>query len=125
MVAPTVLVDTSVWVAHLRSTDARLVEVLDRGDVVMHPMVIGELACGNLPKRADMLHLFHLLPTSPVASDAEVLDFIDANRLMGRGIGWVDVHLLASARLGAEVRLWTLDTRLATAARRLFVAYGE
>ncbi|HEX6134909.1 MAG TPA: PIN domain-containing protein [Longimicrobiales bacterium] len=118
-----ILVDTSVWIGHLRRTDPHLVELLEAGEVVTHPMVIGELACGTLPERESFLRLLSLLPAAPVASDAEALGFIESERLMGRGIGYVDVHVLASARLGGETRLWTADARLAAAARRLFVGY--
>lgn len=118
-----ILVDTSVWIGHLRRGDAHLVDLLEQGEVGTHPMVIGELACGNLPWRKEVLALLSRLPMAPVASDAEALGFIEANRLMGRGIGYIDVHVLASALLADGTRLWTDDARLAGAARRLFVGY--
>jgi predicted nucleic acid-binding protein len=117
-----ILVDTSVWIGHLRRTDKRLVELLEAGGVLTHPLVIGELACGNLPRREEMLSLLEQLPAAPVATDAEALTLIERHRLMGRGIGYIDVHLLAAALLGRDVRVWTEDARLAAAARRLFVA---
>jgi hypothetical protein len=118
-----ILVDTSVWIGHLRRADAHLAEILEQGEVQSHPLVIGELACGNLPRRKEMLALMSRLPMAPVASDTEALGFIEVNRLMGRGIGYIDVHLLASSMLVAGTRLWTDDARLAGAARRLFVGY--
>lgn len=106
-----ILVDTSVWVDHLRSGDADLSAALLAAQVGMHPWVIGELGCGNLKARSQVLDLLQSLPPMPVASNREVLFFIDQHALMGRGIGYVDVHLLASARL-AHARLWTRDKRL-------------
>lgn len=117
-----ILVDTSVWIDHLRRSDARLVASLEWGDVAVHPHVIGELACGQLRNRPTVLELMADLPAAPVASDAEALTFLEARELMGRGIGWVDVHLLASAALGDGVRLWTKDRRLAEVARSLDLA---
>ena len=112
------LVDTSVWVDHLRRGN-RLLEVhLQEARVLCHPLVIGELACGNLRRREEVLSLLATLPRVPVARDDEVLAFVEANRLLGRGLGWIDMHLLASTRL-AHTALWTLDKRLATAARSL------
>lgn len=111
-----VLVDTSVWIDHLRKGDAALRSALEAGQVLMHPFVLGELACGNLNNRADLLSLLRDLPPAPVATDAEVLGFIDRHRLMGRGIGYLDVHLLASATLAAPARMWTRDKRLANVA---------
>ena len=112
------LVDTSVWVGHLRYGNPRLAAHLQRGVVHCHPFVIGELACGNLGRRQEVLSLLAALPQVPIATHDEVLAFVDAHRLMGRGLGWVDVHLLAAARL-ADTVLWTLDGRLARAARDL------
>jgi predicted nucleic acid-binding protein len=117
-----VLVDTSVWIAHLRSGDPRLASLLDQGEVVCHPAVIGELACGNLPRREETLRLFNDLPQAVVAGHDEVMRFIESEGLMGTGLGYVDVHLLASARLtGAPV--WTLDQPLRKAARKLAVFF--
>lgn len=112
------LVDTSIWVDHFRHHEARLAELLDDGLVVTHPFVIGELACGNLAKRNEVLELIGALPSVPVADDQEVLAFVESRRLMGRGLGWIDAHLLASAAL-ASVPLWTSDKRLSTAAGEL------
>ena len=118
-----ILVDTSVWVDHLRAGDAELVALLDRAQVLSHPFVIGELACGNLRNRTEVLRLLQDLPQLPVANDAEVLFFIERHRLMGRGIGYVDNHLLAATALAAPARLWTRDQRLAAVARDLTLAY--
>jgi predicted nucleic acid-binding protein len=107
-----VLVDTSVWIDHLRKGDAALAAALEGGRVLMHPFVLGELACGNLNDRAGLLALLRDLPPAPVATDDEALGFIDRHALMGRGIGYIDVHLLASAALAAPTRLWTRDRRL-------------
>jgi len=118
------LVDTSVWIDHLRQGDDELVAALLAGQVLIHPWVVGELACGNLHDRKQVLDLLQSLPLSPVAVENEVVFFIDQHALMGRGIGYVDVHLLASARL-AKARLWTRDKRLATVANELGIAYME
>jgi len=106
-----ILVDTSIWIDHLRRGDRQLVELLDGGRVVMHPFVLGELACGNLQDRGQLLALLHKLPRAVRPNDDEVLFFIEAQELGGRGIGFVDAHLLASALL-SEVSLWTRDRRL-------------
>ena len=118
-----ILVDTSVWVEHLRSGSAALAEELGAGQVLTHPFVIGELACGTLKNRREVLGLLGRLPSAPTATHAEALDFLERCRLMGRGIGFIDVHLLASAALAAPARLWTRDRRLAMIATELNVAY--
>ena len=110
-----ILVDTSVWVEHLRHGLPRLATLLQAGEVLIHPWVIGELACGNLRNRSQVLGLLQGLPAATVASDAEVLLLIEGDRLMGRGIGYIDTHLLASARL-SHCRLWTQDRHLAAVA---------
>ena len=121
------LVDTSVWIDHLRHGDAGLVVALEAGQVWMHAFVLGELACGNLrsrTERAQLLGLLQALPALPVTTDKEALFFIDQHELMGRGIGYVDVHLLASARLGGA-QLWTRDKRLHGVAAALGLAQSE
>jgi predicted nucleic acid-binding protein len=120
-----ILVDTSVWVDHLRSGDARLAAQLDAASVAMHPMVLGELACGNLKDRQTLLTLWWNLPQLPAATDAEALFFLERNRLWGRGIGYIDVHLLASVSLQAGARLWTRDRRLRETAEQLGLAHPE
>ena len=118
------LVDTSVWIDHLRHGDATLTAALEAGQVWMHSFVLGELACGNLWSRVEVLGLLQALPPMPVSTDKEVLFFIDQHELMGRGIGYIDVHLLASARLGGA-QLWTRDKRLHTVAAELGLAHPE
>lgn len=113
-----ILVDTSVWVDHLRRGNARLVELLQAGIVAGHPFVVGELACGSLSNRKEVLSLLDELPGATSATHAEVMAFIEARRLMGSGLGYVDVHLLASASLDG-IELWTLDKTLARSAARL------
>lgn len=119
-----ILVDTSVWIDHLGRGDAELVSMLSEGQVLVHPWIIGELACGNLQDRKLVLDLLQSLPSAPVANTGEVLFFIEKHALMGRGIGYVDVHLLAAARL-AGTRLWTRDKRLVVVADELGMAYTE
>jgi len=116
-----VLVDTSVWIDHLRIPNLPLVRLLKDAKVVVHPFVVGELACGRLARRDEVLGLLGKLPRLLPVSDAEALLFIEANGLAGSGIGWVDVHLLAASRL-ARASLLTSDKPLARAARRLGLA---
>jgi predicted nucleic acid-binding protein len=113
-----VLVDTSVWIDHFRRRNAQLAGLLDAAQVWIHPFVIGELACGSLSRRTEVLGLLEALPKVPLVDHQEVLDFITVQRLHGRGLGWVDMHLLASARL-ADLPLWTRDRPLAAAATEL------
>ncbi|MBA7661281.1 Ribonuclease VapC32 [subsurface metagenome] len=119
-----VLVDTSVWVSHLREGNPRLVSLLNDGDVVCHPFIIGELSCGNLRNRSEILSLLRSLPMVNQAEHEEVLQFVESNDLMGRGLGYVDVHLLASAVLfGVPIR--TLDRKLRMASSKLGVCHGR
>jgi len=120
-----VLVDTSVWVDHLRTGDARLAALLMRNQVAMHPMVIGELACGNLRDRESLLALWRNLPGLAAASDEEALYFLARHRLWGRGIGYVDLHLLAAVSLSQGATLWTRDRRLHAIAGTLGFAIGD
>jgi hypothetical protein len=119
-----ILVDTSVWVDHLRSGNRHLAALLGEGRVLCHAMVIGELACGRLARRADILRWLSELPRAREASHAEVLRLIGQRQLMGRSIGFVDAHLLAAVLLTAPARLWTNDRRLHRVARELGVASG-
>ena len=114
-----ILVDTSVWVDHLRAGEPALVHLLDHGLVLAHPWVTGELALGHLSQRQDILGLLTGLPSAEIATDAEVLGLIEAEQLYGLGIGYVDAQLLAATRLTADARLWTADKRLAVVARHL------
>ncbi len=118
-----ILVDTSVWIDHLRAADEHLVSLLNDGRVLTHPMVIGELACGSLPERNEVLSLLARLPRVPVAADDEVLILIERHGLMGRGIGYIDAHLLASAALAETALLWTRDRRLSSVAAGLRLSY--
>ncbi len=113
-----ILVDTSVWVEHLRRGHPRLGKLLVEAEVLGHPFVLGEIALGHLRRRAEILGLFAALPQAEVAHHDEVLAFVEQHHLPASGIGWVDAHLLASAALSAA-RLWTLDRRLAGVAARL------
>ena len=106
-----ILVDTSVWVDHLRYGNARLGHLLIDGEATIHPFVMGELACGHLTKRSEILSLLKTLPSLEVAQDDEVLRLIESHKLFGRGLGWVDVHLLTSAVL-AQLPIWSLDKAL-------------
>lgn len=116
-----ILVDTSVWVDHLRKGNDALAALLRADEVACHPFVIGELACGSLRNRAELLTLLSALPPLPKVADDEALGFIDRHRLMGKGLGLIDVHLLASCLL-ASVGLWTRDASLARAASSLGLA---
>lgn len=118
------LVDTSVWIDHLRQGNRALAALLEAGEVLCHPFVIGEVACGHLRQRQRILTLLASLPSAPLAGHEEVMRLVDGHRLAGSGIGWLDAHLLASTRL-AGVRLWTLDRRLRVVARRLGVLAGS
>lgn len=118
-----ILVDTSVWIDHLRHSDLRLVDALEGGQVLMHPFVLGELACGCLTRRDEVLALLAALPAAPVATESEALGLIARHRLMGRGIGYIDVHLLAATALSSEARLWTRDKRLEAIAADLRLAW--
>ena len=107
-----ILVDTSLWVDHLARGDERLLALLVQGRVLMHPMVIGEIACGNLADRAELLELLHSLPQAVVAEHDEALALMERYNLFGQGIGWIDMHLLAATALTADATLWTRDKRL-------------
>jgi len=117
-----VLVDTSVWVAHLRKGDIRLKSLLNDGLAVCHPFIVGELACGNLKNRAEVLSLLQTLPSAVRAEHEDVMSFIEKYHLMGKGLGYVDMHLLASAFL-SNIPLWTLDKKLNQTASLLKKAY--
>jgi predicted nucleic acid-binding protein len=119
-----VLVDTSVWVSHLRETHLSLADLLNNGEVACHQFVIGELACGNLTKRTAILSLLQALPIAILAEHEEVLALIENPDLAGKGLGYVDVHLLASAVL-TGLSLWTLDRKLERAADILHCRHRE
>ncbi len=116
-----ILVDTSVWIEHLRKGSERLRSLLYNEQVLCHPYVVGELACGTLHNRQEILSTLRALPEARVAEQEEVLRFLEARRLYGHGIGWVDAHLLASTLL-TGCKLWTLDQPLRRAAAVLHVS---
>jgi hypothetical protein len=118
-----VLIDTSVWVSHFKDGNPQLEALLMKGNVVCHPFVIGELACGNLKNRKEILSLLEALPTATTADHEEVLYFIEQYQLMGIGLGYIDIHLLASARL-SRIRFWTRDKKLMEAAVKLNASYN-
>ncbi len=113
-----ILVDTSVWVSHLRDGNSRLEQLLNDGEIVCHPFIIGELACGNIKNRKEILSLLGALPMVEQVADEEILFFIENKNLMGKGLGLIDIHLLAVASLN-DVSLWTLDCKLKQAAAKL------
>ena len=117
-----VLVDTAIWVSHLKEGDAGLKSLLEDGEVLCHPFIIGELACGNLKNRAEILSLLEALPQAKPAGHDEVMEFIEIHNLAGTGLGYVDVHLLASALLSRSP-LWTADRSLGAAAKKLGIEY--
>ncbi len=117
-----VLVDTSVWVNHLARSNNHLSKLLLKKEVVIHPFIIGELACGSIKNRNEVLGLLQLLPSVKQATFEEYLKFIESRHLIAKNIGFVDIHLCASALLG-NVKLWTLDKKLAAAAEGLKITY--
>ena len=119
-----ILVDTSVWVEHLRAGNAELKGLLESGQVLCHPFITGEVALGSLRRRDVILRELRALPQASMASDEEVLLLIEHRALFGRGIGYVDAHLIAAARLTPTATLWTRDTRLHAVATELALATG-
>ena len=117
-----VLVDTSVWFAHLRKGNIGLEALLNEGHVVCHSFIVGELACGNLKNRSETLSLLKTLPMATHAEHDELMQFIENHSLMGKGLGYIDMHLLASAIL-SKVPLWTLDKKLNQVSLKLGLAY--
>lgn len=106
-----ILADTSVWIDHLRKRDPELSEILQKGEVCIHPFIIGEIACGNLTNRIEIIELLKALPEVLAASEDETLQFIENQKLYGKGLGYIDIHLLASSLIN-KVSLWTKDKRL-------------
>lgn len=117
-----ILVDTSIWIDHLREGNDSLVVLLQSDAVCIHPWIVGELACGNLGNRKEVLELLSALPQLIPASDGEVLHFIASRRLMGRGVGYIDMHLLAASVIHTA-NIWTRDKRLGDIAVELGLAY--
>jgi predicted nucleic acid-binding protein len=120
-----ILVDTSIWIDHLRAGDPELAALLQNGHVMAHPWVIGELGLGHLSRRTEILGLLSNLPQAQTATDVEVLAMIEDHSLFGRGIGYIDAHLLASTLLTTGSGLWTRDRRLAAAAGGLGIAHPD
>ena len=118
-----ILVDTSVWIDHLHNPESALIEQLEAGNVLMHPMVIGELACGNLRDRADRLKEWWALPLIPEITHEEVISLIESNRLMGHGIGFIDAHLVCATLRHGEAHLWTRDARLKRVSETCGIAF--
>jgi len=119
-----VLVDTSVWVSHLRKGNSNLKRLLNDGYVVCHTFIVGELACGNLKNRSEILSLLQALPMSIQAEHDEVMKLIENNQLMGKGLGYIDVHLLAAASL-TEVLIWTIDKKLDDISQKMGLSFTE
>lgn len=117
-----VLVDTSVWVRHFREGDSDLEQLLNNGQVMCHPYIVGELACSNMKNRREVLSLLQLLPLATLAKHEEILQFIELNHLMGKGLGYIDLHLSASAVL-TRVPVWSHDKKLNEANERLGIRY--
>jgi predicted nucleic acid-binding protein len=118
-----VLVDASIWIDHLRLKDEQLITLLELGQVFIHPMIIGELACGYLQNRQQLLSLWNNLPCVTEASHNEALHCLEKNKLMGKGIGYIDLHLLASTLLTSNTSVWTRDRRLDDLAERLNICW--
>ena len=119
-----VLVDTSVWVDHFKKRNERLADLLEEGRVVCHPYVVTEVACGTPPNRRDIIAMLGELESTPLATTEEILELIERRSLYGRGCGFVDMSLLASALLSDQTLIWTLDKRLESVAAGLNQAYG-
>jgi len=120
-----ILVDTSVWIDHFRKRELALERLLEAGRVFIHPFIIGELACGNIKHRETILSLLKDLPAATLATHDETLLYIEKNALMGRGIGYIDIHLLASVALSDGRGLWTRDKRLHIVAEHMGRAWAE
>ena len=119
-----VLVDTSVWVDYLRQGDRQLSSLLEKDEVFCHPLIVGELACGRLEPRTEILHRLDLLPKTPLVQNSEAIQFIEEHGLWAKGIGFIDIHILASALLG-RAEFWTRDKRLRLIALDLRIAFLE
>ena len=118
-----ILIDTSVWIEHLRKGNRALAHLLNNNQVLIHPFVIGEIACGTFADRDEILARLKDLPALPKADESEALYCIERHQLMGLGLGYIDVHLLAATLLAPQTRLWTQDNRLKAAAKKMNVAY--
>ncbi|MEO8250159.1 MAG: type II toxin-antitoxin system VapC family toxin [Burkholderiales bacterium] len=119
-----ILIDTSIWIDHLGVSDLTVHQLLSGRTVLMHPFVVGEIACGNLRNRAGVLDLLRNLPQAAVAENDEVLELVERHSLSGTGLGWVDAHLLAAVMLTPDAQLWSRDKRLDVAAQALGIRFG-
>ena len=117
-----ILADTSIWVDHLTRGDEMMASLLDADAVLMHPFIVGEIALGNLPRRAETLSNLDKLPKAVTVDPAEVISLIERKDIFGTGIGYVDAHLLVATTLTSDLRLWTRDKRLRTVAERLAIS---
>ena len=117
-----VIVDSSIWIGHLKQSNKHLSQLLQEDLVMIHPLIIGELACGSMKKRGEFLSLLKLLPVCQIPTYDECLSFLEEEALFGKGIGWVDINILAASRLSSGT-VWTFDKRLHLAAERLKIAH--
>ena len=117
-----ILVDTSVWIKHLREGEASLAQLLEQGLVACHPFIIGEIACGGIKNRNEIISLLNHLPSTDILDHSDIMEFIEYRKIMNKGIGYIDVHLLASA-LVSETPLWTFDKALKRVANQLSIEY--
>ena len=117
-----ILVDTSVWIKHLREGEKSLAQLLEEGLVACHPYIIGEIACGGIKNRHEIISLLNYLPTTDILDHSDIMEFIEYRKIMNKGIGYIDVHLLASA-LVSDTPLWTFDKALKKVANQLFIEY--
>ena len=116
------LIDSSIWIGHLRASDEILADLIERGQILTHPFVIGEIALGAIRNRDVVLEELEKLPSVPIADHAEVMSLIEGYRLYGRGVGYVDAHLLAAVRVWRGATLWTRDRRLLAVAEEMRIA---
>ena len=117
-----ILVDTSVWIKHLREGDQNLTQLLEQGLVACHPFIIGEIACGGIKNRHEIIDLLNDLPSTEILDHSDIIDFIENRKIMNKGIGYIDVHLLGSA-LVSDTPIWTFDKALKKMAFQLSVGY--
>ena len=117
-----ILVDTSVWIKHLREGEKKLIPLLEQGSVACHPFIIGELACGGMKNRYEIIGLLNDLPSAETLDHSEIMEFIENRKIINKGVGYIDVHLLGSA-LVSGTHLWTFDKALAKIPKELSIAY--
>ena len=117
-----ILVDTSVWIKHLREGDQNLTQLLEQGSVACHPFIIGEIACGGIKNRNEIINLLNDLPSTEILDHADIMGFIENRKIMNKGIGYIDVYLLGSA-LVSDTPIWTFDKALRKIAIQLSIVY--